>query len=99
MDISRLIGSLVLLFCLACPAVYAEKLNINTADVQMLADGMTGVGMKRAQDIVTYREQNGMFESIEDLINVKGIGPKTLEANRDNLTLENPEQADKSAAE
>ncbi len=61
MNISRLIGGFMLLFCLVCPAVYAEKLNINTADAQMLADGMTGVGMKRAQAIVTYRKQNGMF--------------------------------------
>ncbi len=99
MNIARCIGGLVLLFSLACPAAYAEKLNINTANAQTIADGMKGVGMKRAQAIIDYREKNGPFASIDDLIHIKGIGPKTLETNRDNLALEDPAQADKPTAE
>ena len=98
MKISRLISGFVLLFILACPVAYAENhgevININTADAQTIASAMKGVGLKRAMAIVDYREQNGMFESIDDLVRVKGIGPKTLEANRDNLMLEDPNMQD-----
>ncbi len=48
---------------------------------------LKGVGDKKAADIVAFRKNNGCFKSIEDLVKVKGIGKKTLEKNRDNLTL------------
>jgi competence protein ComEA len=56
--------------------------NINTASVEQLSDGLNGVGMKRAQDIVKYREANGAFTSVEQLLAVKGIGDKVLEKNK-----------------
>ncbi|HNL91858.1 MAG TPA: helix-hairpin-helix domain-containing protein, partial [Pseudomonadales bacterium] len=37
---------------------------------------------KKAQAIVSFREQNGAFKSVDDLVNVPGIGPATLEKNR-----------------
>jgi competence protein ComEA len=44
--------------------------------------------MHKAQAIIDYREQHGEFESINDLLHVKGIGPSTLERNGDSLLIE-----------
>lgn len=66
---------------------HAEQININSADATSLASVMVGIGIKKAQAIVDYRTQNGNFKSVDELIHVKGIGPRTLEKNRDNLTV------------
>lgn len=63
------------------PAV-AATVNINTADAATLADKLNGIGMKKAQAIISFREQNGAFKSVDDLVNVPGIGQATLEKNR-----------------
>lgn len=65
----------------------AEPIDINTADAQSLAVVMVGVGEKRAEAIVAYREEHGPFQSVEDLMQVSGIGPKVLEENRDKLRV------------
>lgn len=62
------------------------KININTADVVLLQQ-LTGVGPVTAQKIVDYREQNGSFTAIEDLKKVSGIGEKTFEKMRDDVTI------------
>lgn len=64
----------------------AEPVNINAADAQTLAT-LKGIGEKRAEAIIEYRSKHGPFVSIEDLVKVKGIGVKTLEKNRDNMTV------------
>jgi len=64
------------------------KLNINTADEAALQDQMIGIGAAKARAIVQYREENGPFSSVDDLLEVKGIGVKTLEKSRDKLTTE-----------
>lgn len=70
---------------------YAEAaqvvVNINQADAQKLADVLVGVGPARAQAIIDYREQHGPFTTLEQLMNVTGIGPATLERNRALLAL------------
>lgn len=65
------------------------KMNINTASAEELQN-LTGIGEVKAQRIVTYRENNGPFERVEDLLNVEGIGPATLDAIRDFVTVGNP---------
>lgn len=67
-----------------------ERVNINTADAETLALALDGVGMTRAMDIIAYREQNGEFETIEQLQEVSGIGPATLERNRARILLSDP---------
>lgn len=62
--------------------------NINTASVEALSNALNGVGMTRADAVVAYREANGEFTSLDQLLNVKGIGRKTLEKNRDRIVLE-----------
>jgi len=65
-------------------------LNINTADASELAEVIDGVGERRAVAIVQYRETHGPFASVDELANVKGIGMKTVENNRGNLTVISP---------
>ncbi len=62
------------------------KVNINTASAAEL-ETLSGIGPVKAQAIIDYRNENGLFRTIDDLINVRGIGPKTLEAIRDQITV------------
>ncbi|HEM3602455.1 TPA: helix-hairpin-helix domain-containing protein [Streptococcus suis] len=64
-----------------------SKVNLNTAteaDLQTIS----GIGAKRAADIIAYREANGGFKSVDDLNNVSGIGDKTMESIRPYVTVE-----------
>lgn len=65
-----------------------ERIDVNTASVYDLRR-LPGIGEKRAQDIVDYREEHGPFQSAEELMNVSGIGPGILESLRDYVTIEN----------
>ena len=69
-------------------AVQAAKININTASADELAAGIKGVGKKKAELIVEYREKYGNFATVEELAQVKGIGKGTLQANADKLSVE-----------
>ncbi len=73
--------------------VLAAPINVNTADAEALAEALNGVGPRIASAIVEYREDKGPFSSIEELIEVKGIGPKTLEKNRENIVLDDAAEA------
>ncbi|HGD4336668.1 TPA: helix-hairpin-helix domain-containing protein [Streptococcus agalactiae] len=63
------------------------KINLNKADLSSLQT-ISGVGAKRAQDILDYRDSQGGFKTIDDLKNVSGIGEKTLEKLRQDVTLD-----------
>jgi len=63
-----------------------EKININQADAKTLAT-LKGIGKDRAVKIIEYREQNGPFQKVEDIMKVKGIGKKIFEQNKDELTV------------
>lgn len=60
--------------------------NINTADAQELTK-LKGVGRKKAEAIIAWRNENGGFKAVDDLLDVKGIGEATLEANRENISI------------
>jgi competence protein ComEA len=60
--------------------------DINEANIETLAL-LKGVGEKRAKAIVAYRELHGKFNSVEDLLNVKGIGQRMLELNKERIKL------------
>jgi competence protein ComEA len=70
------------------PAPAVTTVNINEADAPTLASALTGVGVSRAEAIVRYRELYGPFETLEELTEVAGIGPSTLERNRERITLD-----------
>ena len=61
------------------PAEPSERVDINTASVYELAGVLPGIGEKKAQAIIEYRELTGGFSSVDELIEVSGIGEKLLE--------------------
>ena len=61
-------------------------ININTANLEELCT-LSGIGKVKAQAIIDWRKENGSFANIEDIMKVKGIGTKTLEKNKDRLTV------------
>lgn len=67
---------------LAATALAAEPVNVNTATAEQLAENLKGIGLSKAALIVAYREANGAFGHADELVNVKGIGIKTLDQNR-----------------
>jgi len=67
-------------------ATYAGSVDINKADAEALSE-LSGIGGKKAQAIVDYRNANGDFTSVDDLTNVKGISIKTIEKNRDKIIV------------
>ncbi|QIT54640.1 ComEA family DNA-binding protein [Aquisalimonas sp. 2447] len=83
----RLVFLSLCLSVVASGVALADTVDINTADAPTLAEQLTGVGDARAQAIVDYRETNGAFASVEALTDVDGVGPSTLENNRDRLTV------------
>jgi competence protein ComEA len=79
---------LVLLAAVAALTIsiaHASPVDVNNADAEVLAAGLAGVGPAIAERIVAYREEFGPFRSAEDLLEVRGIGPATLENIRDNV--------------
>jgi len=73
--------------------LFAAPVNINTADAKTLAANINGVGNKKAEEIVQYRDKHGPFKSADDLTKVKGIGPSLIEKNRDILLVKNAKKS------
>jgi len=71
--------------------VTAAPVNINVATAEEIAESLNGIGEARAAAIVTFRERSGPFMSAEQLLQVKGIGEKILEKNRDNIVVKSTE--------
>ena len=63
------------------------RVSINNASAEELARAMNGVGLKKAQAIVSYREEYGPFKTVEDLKQVPGMGNSLVERNLAVLTL------------
>ena len=63
------------------------KINLNTADAATLQRELLGIGEVKAQAIVAYRAEHGDFASVDELLEVKGIGEATLEKNRGKLSI------------
>jgi competence protein ComEA len=69
-------------------AAVTGTVNLNSADAATLQHDLVGIGQVKAQAIVAYREANGPFTSVDELLEVKGIGAATLEKNRAKLSIE-----------
>lgn len=65
----------------------SDKVSINTATAEELAHALKGVGLKKAQAIVSYREEYGPFKTIDDLRQVPGMGGSLVEKNLSHLVL------------
>jgi competence protein ComEA len=81
--------ALLIALVLATSPLFAEKVDINTADAQTLEQNLNGVGETKAEAIVAYRKENGKFKNIEELANVPGIGAATIEKNQANIVIKN----------
>ncbi|WHH52232.1 helix-hairpin-helix domain-containing protein [Pseudomonas sp. Ap32] len=69
-------------------AQQAPRLDLNTADALTLQKELNGIGKAKAEAIVAYREANGPFASVDELLEIKGIGNALLERNRDKVMVE-----------
>ncbi len=65
----------------------SAKVDLNDADAAPLQKELAGVGEAKAKAIVAYRETNGPFSSVDELLEVKGIGKAILDRNRDKLEV------------
>jgi len=83
----------LLALLLNAPVWAAEGVNINTASAEEIAAALNGVGIAKAEEIVRYREENGAFAHADQLVNVKGIGLRTVDKNRELIIVENPQVA------
>jgi len=75
--IKKFIGSMILVLFLFVSAFAA--INLNTAD-QAALESISGIGPAKASAIIKYRNEHGSFKSVDELLNIKGIGPKVLES-------------------
>jgi len=78
---------------LALPAFAGHPVNVNQADATELSAALDGVGMAKAAAIIEYRDQNGPFKHADEMVNVKGIGLRTVEKNRDYIQLGQPAES------
>ncbi|WEA21884.1 ComEA family DNA-binding protein [Pseudomonas juntendi] len=65
-----------------------QRLDLNKADALTLQNELNGIGKAKAEAIVAYREANGPFASVDELLEIKGIGNALLERNRDKVMVE-----------
>lgn len=71
----------------AVPKTQSDKVYLNQADATTLQRDLFGIGAAKAKAIIAYRETNGPFTAIDELLEVKGIGKALLEKNRDRLEV------------
>jgi competence protein ComEA len=65
---------------------FPDLININTA-TQVELESLPGIGPMRAKAIILYRQENGPFQEIEELLEISGIGPATFESLKDLITV------------
>jgi competence protein ComEA len=91
------IKSLITLLATGLFSIWAwavQPVNVNSASAEEIAEALKGIGMSKAEAIVSYRSENGQFKHIDELVNVKGIGIRTVDINREYILLDNSELAD-----
>lgn len=71
----------------------AQPVNVNSASAEEIAEALKGIGLSKASAIVSYRDKNGQFKHVDELVNVKGIGIRTVDMNRGFILLENSKLA------
>jgi len=90
------IKSLLTLIAMGLFSIWAwamQPVNVNTASAEEISEALKGVGSSKAAAIVTYRNEHGEFKHIDELVNVKGIGVRTVDINREYILLDNSELA------
>jgi len=82
-SLATLLASGLLSIC----AWAAQPVNVNTATAEEIAESLKGVGLSKAEAIVSYRSEHGEFKHADELVNVKGIGIRTIDVNREYILL------------
>jgi competence protein ComEA len=77
-------------------AAPADVVNLNSATAVQIA-ALPGIGAKTADLVVQYREKNGPFKKIEEIMNVRGIGEKSFLRIKDRLTVAAPPKGNSDA--
>jgi competence protein ComEA len=72
----------------ASPVEQITRVNINVASAEVLQKELSGIGAAKAQAIVAYRDEHGGFTSVDEMIEVKGVGKALLEKNREKLSID-----------
>lgn len=81
-----LLAALLALSMSSMTAFASTLIDINTADATTL-EQIRGIGPARASAIVAYRQENGSFQTVDDLVKVPGIGERSIEQLRDQVTV------------
>jgi competence protein ComEA len=81
--------TMAVLFALAITAPLLAEVDVNTASAAEL-QSIKGIGPVTAQKIIDFRNENGPFNSVQDVTRVKGVGPKTLQKMIDAGLICNP---------
>jgi competence protein ComEA len=93
---SKSIKSLLALLATGLFSVWAwaaQPVNVNSASAEEIADSLKGIGLSKAEAIVNYRKNSGQFKHVDELVNVKGIGIRTVDINRKYILLDNSKLA------
>ena len=87
MFLGKFIPTLVAFLLLSPLVAVAEPVNINTADAAAIAKALNGIGPAKAKAIVSYRDKNGPFKSVDQLGKVEGISQKLIDRIRADVRL------------
>lgn len=80
-----ILASVIAIFSIT--SSFATMVYVNHDDASTIAKNLKGIGMVKATAIVEYRSEHGTFSSADDLMKVKGIGKKTVEKNREDISV------------
>ena len=86
--IGHLLAAFIIAYGSITAAYASDTVNINTANIEVLAEELVGVGPELAKRIVDFRERYGEFKSVEALGDVRGIGPSLLTKNEGKIVVE-----------
>lgn len=91
------LAAIAIAFAALASAGAEERVNVNTADAATIAAKLDGVGLKKAEAIVRYRDENGRFDAPADLAKVKGIGTATIARNAGRIAVSTADSAPANA--
>ena len=84
----KLLSLVLVVGSLFATTVSAELVNINKASADIMQDNLKGIGAKKAEAIIAYRNEHGDFKKLEDLKEVKGIGDTLFEKIKNDISLD-----------
>lgn len=90
--------AIMIILALFAGQLFAKPVNINTANAKTISQSLPGIGMKKAEAIIQYRNKYGPFKTLSDLVKVRGIGEKTVQKNKQDILFSEVSNLAKKAA-